>query len=154
MSERNNRSIRIIRVLYFLCSISLAEAAAIAQGADALFQQRCASCHNATSTVGAPLPETLRQMSWQSILAALETGKMTGVGNGMTAGEREAIAKSIGKAESPTIPASAKCPSSMQAAPNVISNGPDWNGWSDGANTRFQSAQRAGLTTENTPKLK
>jgi polyvinyl alcohol dehydrogenase (cytochrome) len=137
-----------------LCSFSLAEAAAMAQSADVLFQQRCASCHNTNSTVGAPLPETLRQMPWQSILAALETGKMTAVGKAMTAAERETIAKTIGKAESQTIPASAKCTSSPRPSANAISNGRNWNGWSDPANTRFQSAQRAGLTSETTPKMK
>jgi polyvinyl alcohol dehydrogenase (cytochrome) len=29
-----------------------------------------------------------------------------------------------------------------------------WNGWADFGNTRFQSAQAAGLTAKNTPKLK
>jgi polyvinyl alcohol dehydrogenase (cytochrome) len=93
-------------------------------------------------------------MSWQSILAALETGKMTGVGNAMTPAERETIAKTVGKAESQTIPASAKCSSSPRAPAIAISNGPDWNGWSDAANTRFQTGQRAGLTSETSPKLK
>src|SRR5215470_9215281 len=105
VSVRNARSITIIRVLCLLCSFSVAEAAVRAQSSDALFQRRCASCHNGTSTVGAPLPETLRQMSWQSILTALETGKMTGVGNAMEAAERETIARTIGKAESQTVPA-------------------------------------------------
>src|SRR5262249_16266426 len=97
-------------------------------------------------------------MTWQSILAALETGKMTGVGNAMTAAERETIAKTMGKAESQTIPASAKCSSSPRAPAIANSNGPDWNGWSDPANTRFPTGRRAGrpggVKSETNPKLK
>src|SRR5262245_53619386 len=39
---------------------------AFAQTPDALFQSRCAQCHSANNAVSAPLPETLRGMSWQS----------------------------------------------------------------------------------------
>jgi len=34
------------------------------------------------------------------------------------------------------------------------SGGASWNGWADAANTRFQSAKEAGLTSQTTPKLK
>jgi hypothetical protein len=30
----------------------------------------------------------------------------------------------------------------------------NWNGWADAANTRFQPAAAAGLTSQTTPKLK
>lgn len=43
----------------------------------------------------------------------------------------------------------AQCSESAKPA-----KGQDWNGWADAANTRFQSAKAAGLTTQNTPKLK
>src|SRR5437762_4186055 len=75
----------------------------------ALFEARCASCHNVNNSVGAPLPQTLRQMSWQSILAALETGKMTGIGNGLNPLQREAIAKSIGTADPQPALINSKC---------------------------------------------
>jgi polyvinyl alcohol dehydrogenase (cytochrome) len=45
--------------------------------------------------------------------------------------------------------AAQNCP---PAAP--ATTGANWNGWSDGANTRFQPARWAGLTVQNTPKLK
>src|SRR3989442_8861206 len=85
---------------------------ALAQTPD-LFQTRCAQCHSTNSTVGAPLPETLRQMSWQSILAALETGKMKGIGDQLAAPQREAIAKSLGTAASQPMPPSAKCSAAL-----------------------------------------
>src|SRR5437762_4323667 len=123
---------------------------AAAQAPDALFQSRCASCHAAGNAVGAPLPETLRQMSWQAILGALETGKMKPVGDNLSATEREAIAKSLGTTDSNPMPPSAKC----SAAPQRASGTGNWNGWADPANTRFQPARQAGLTRQTTPKLK
>jgi polyvinyl alcohol dehydrogenase (cytochrome) len=124
----------------------------MAQDGNALFQERCSSCHNPTNKVGAPLPETLRQMPWQSVLAALETGKMATVGSAITAGEREALAKFLGKSDSQPIAAAAKC--SVSSAKNSATAHLDWNGWADAANTRFQTMQRAGLTRQTTPKLK
>src|SRR5262245_50888086 len=110
---------------------------AAAQAPDALFQSRCASCHAAGNAVGAPLPETLRQMSWQAVLAALESGKMKPVGDNLSATEREAIAKSVGTADSKPMPPSARCSAPSQPA-SATGN---WNGWADAANTRFQTAR-------------
>ena len=130
--------------------ILLATAAlAPAQTPQALFQTKCAQCHNIANTIGAPPPRTLSQMSWQSILAALETGKMKGIGDTITPAEREAIAKFLGTPDSQSIPQSARCPNTSKHA-----NTPTWNGWADAANTRFQSAKAAGLNRQTTPKLK
>src|SRR5438132_502900 len=124
--------------------------AASAQNPDSLFQSRCASCHVTGNAVGAPLPETLRQMSWQAILAALETGKMKRIGDGLSATERETIAKFLGTADSHSMPPSAKC----SATPQRAAAAGNWNGWADPANTRFQAAHQAGLTGQTVPKLK
>src|SRR5262249_24375245 len=113
------------------------------------FQMHCANCHRTANSVAAPLPETLRQMSWQSILAALETGKVKGIGDVLTARERESIDKDIGTDSSAATAPSAKCSTSPRGA---ASN--DWNGWSDAANTRFQTGRLAGLTSQTTPQLK
>ena len=121
-----------------------------AQTPDALFQARCAQCHAANNTVSAPLPDTLRQMSWQAILTALEVGKMKGIGDGLTSTERESIAKYLGTAASSSLPPSSKC----SGAPQQQRTNAEWNGWSDAANTRFQPAPQAGLTSQTTPKLK
>ena len=127
----------------------IAARTASAQNPDALFQSRCANCHAAGNSVGAPVAETLRQMSWQTILAALEVGKMKPIGDNLSAPERETIAKSLGRTASDAMTASAKCP----AATRPRANG-EWNGWADAANTRFQSAKQAGLTKQTIPKLK
>src|SRR5712691_11636154 len=110
-----------------------------AQTPDALFQSSCAQCHNAGNAVGAPLPQTLRQMSWQSILAALETGRMKGIGDALSSAQREAIAKDIGTAGAQAMPPSSRC-----SAPAQHRVGADWNGWADAANTRFQPVKQAG----------
>src|SRR5262249_20748777 len=130
-------------LLVFLFSIE-----ARAQTPDAVFQSRCAQCHSTSNTVSAPLPETLRQMSWQTILTALETGKMKGIGDQLTALQREALAKSIGTAISQPMPASSKC--STPPRRRVTS---EWPGWSDAANTRFQTASPAGLSAHTAAHL-
>jgi len=136
--------------LRFILVILISARVAGAQNPDALFQGKCAGCHTAGNTVGAPLPDTLRQMSWQAILAALETGKMKAIGESLSSAERESIAKSLGIADSHPMPASAKCSAAFQ---HPTATG-DWNGWADAANTRFQPAQQAGLTRQATQKLK
>src|SRR2546430_17086228 len=97
--------------------------AASAQNPDSLFQSRCASCHLTGNAVGAPLPETLRQMSWQAILGALEVGKMKPIGDGMSATEREAIAKFLGTADPHPMPPAAQSPGAPQQAPPGNRNG-------------------------------
>jgi polyvinyl alcohol dehydrogenase (cytochrome) len=120
----------------------LAAAAAVAQTPEATFQSRCATCHSVGNLMGAPPPETLRKMSSKAILAALETGRMSTIGAGLTVAERETVAK-IGISDTPV--SIAKCSGTPRA------NG-QWNGWADAANTRF--AKSSGLTSQTTPKLK
>jgi polyvinyl alcohol dehydrogenase (cytochrome) len=120
----------------------IAAAAALAQSPEAVFQSRCAACHNPANALGAPLPETLRKMSSKAILAALETGRMSTIGAGLTAAERQTVAK-IGVSD--TSVATAKC----SGSPRPVA---EWNGWADAANTRF--AKDSGLTAQTTAKLK
>src|SRR5262249_50212269 len=131
-------------------AVFLACTGALAQAPDVLFQGRCAQCHAPDNTVSAPLPDTLRRMSWQAILAALEVGKMKGVGDALTSMERESIAKYLGTAASSALPPSSK----GSGAPQEERRTAEWNGWADAANTRFQTAAQAGLTAQTTPKLK
>jgi polyvinyl alcohol dehydrogenase (cytochrome) len=128
-----------------------AAAAVMAQTPQELFDAHCATCHASNNAVGAPLPETLRQMSWKTILTALENGKMKGIGDTLAPTQREAIAKFLGTADLLPMPASAACSGRPSATAKAT---PSWNGWADPANTRFQSAQAAGLTPQSTSKLK
>src|SRR5436189_4904702 len=48
-----------------------------------------------------------------------------------------------------------RCPAQMLSAPFTADAGPSWNGWGAGAaNTRFQSADQAGITAAQVPNLK
>jgi polyvinyl alcohol dehydrogenase (cytochrome) len=122
---------------------------ALAQNLETLFQMQCGQCHRTGNQIGAPLPETLRQMRWQAVLTSLETGKMKGIGDALSATERENVAKYIGTSDSQAIPPAAKC----SAAPERRSD-LDWNGWSDAGNTRFQPTRKAGITSQTAPRLK
>jgi polyvinyl alcohol dehydrogenase (cytochrome) len=126
-----------VKVIFVLAAV-----AAVAQTPEAAFQSRCAMCHNVGNLLGAPPPETLRKMSSKAILAALETGRMSSIGAGLTAAERQLVAK-IGSGE-PSVSV-ARCTGTPR------SNG-EWNGWADAANTRF--AKSSGLTPQTVPKLK
>jgi polyvinyl alcohol dehydrogenase (cytochrome) len=139
-----------MKIPTLVVTAAAAAVAAFAQTPETLYQTRCATCHNATNTVGAPLPQTLRQMSWKGILEALESGKMKGIGDAMTAPQRESVAKFLGTAETAALAPTARC---TGAPPRRISGG-DWNGWSDPASTRFQSAKAGGISRESASKLK
>src|SRR5262245_18580162 len=137
----------IFRVFFFLLMIA---PVGLAQSPAEVFESRCTQCHKQDNNVGAPLPGTLRQMSWQSILAALETGKMKAVGDTLPSQQRELVARFLGTDAAQSLPASAKC----SAAPRRAASNQNWNGWADPANTRFQPGRAAGLNAESTAKLK
>jgi len=123
---------------------------ALAQDGAEVFRNHCSTCHRAGSSTSAPLPEALRSLPSQTILAALETGKMRSQGSLLSPVERNLVATYLGKGErAQTIPASAFCSDKGGAAKTA----PAWNGWgADGANSRFQKAV-SGLSPETVPRL-
>ena len=142
-------ALRLSAFLILICGAAHAQAQT--PDGPALFQSNCATCHSAGSSAGAPLPETLRQMTAKAILAALETGKMRAMGPSLSGAQREAIAKYLGLASGvEAMPASARC----SASAALKKNAPAWNGWADASNTRFQPAKAAGLSASAVPKLK
>jgi len=138
--------------LLALAALMLVRATASAQDGAELFRNNCSTCHRSGSPTQAPLPETLRSLPSQTILAALETGKMRSQGSQLSSAQRTVVAKYLGTSENAeVIPASASCSASLKPAANAAS----WNGWGgDAGNTRFQTAKAAGLTREDVPKLK
>ncbi len=138
--------------LQVLASLLLAYGSGLAQDGAELFRNDCSTCHRSGSPTQAPLPETLRHLPPQAILAALETGKMRSQGSQLNTAQRNAVAKYLGTSENAeVIPPSATCSASIKTTHNAAS----WNGWgADPGNTRFQTAKASGLTREDVPKLK
>ena len=134
-----------------VCLLMLCASGAAQDGSE-LFRNNCSTCHRSGSPTQAPLPETLRRLPAQAIVAALETGKMRSQGSQLNAAQRSVIAKYLGTSENPeVIPPSATCSASIQPRMGAGS----WKGWgADPGNTRFQTAKAAGLTREDVPKLK
>ncbi len=86
---------RIWLTLIIMAIPSAAMPAAAPDGA-AIFNRTCTVCHRPDSGTRAPLPAVLRQMTQESILRALETGKMQAQGSMLTGAERQAVAKYLG----------------------------------------------------------
>jgi polyvinyl alcohol dehydrogenase (cytochrome) len=123
-----------------------------APSGEAVYAQRCASCHDKVEA-RIPTRAALAAMSPSRILRTLDFGTMMSIAYPMRRDEREAVARFLGRgAEDARPPATAFC-----AAGRRIMTGPArdaWPGWSpDTTNARFQPADRAGLTAADLPKL-
>ncbi len=125
----------------------------IAQDAAAIYQSRCASCHD-SPTGRIPPTSALKAMNAARIIAALG-GVMKAQAEGLSSAEKYALVIYLATPESKPAappPASAMCATSKPFDP---SKGPRWNGWgADPANTRFQPAAEAGIAAVDVPKLK
>jgi polyvinyl alcohol dehydrogenase (cytochrome) len=121
----------------------------------AIFARNCASCHDGVEGSRAPSPDVLRRRSPEAILSALTAGGMRPQGGRLSGAERRAVAEHLsGRALGSDITGAkiGRC-----AVPPPLADprtSPAWSGWSPtSANTRFQSAQQAGITAEQVPKL-
>ena len=139
------------------CLLLIASALAFAADdpyAAALFQKNCATCHQAGGEAAARIPglSVLKTRSPNSILRTLEGGVMKQQAAVLSTNERQAVANWLGtpvtlERRREEIPNS--CPAGA-----AWKNSPGWSGWSPGLlNTRFQSAQDAGLTAADVPRL-
>jgi polyvinyl alcohol dehydrogenase (cytochrome) len=108
----------------------------------AVFTDHCATCHTGTDP-RIPTVAALRQRTPEAILDALVTGAMRQQGAELSDAERRAVAEFIGgrPAGAPAPANAARC---ANPAPFDPSQGASWTGW----------AAQAGLTPDNTPKLK
>src|SRR5215469_225676 len=137
----------------FLRTIALASVFAggcVAQEGTRVYLAHCQQCHDQNSDAHAPLPEALKNMPWGNILKTLETGAMRAQGAQLTAEERVAVARYLGKAGPVTMPPMVGfCTAEIKPVKGRAS----WNGWSpDERNTRFQPAKEAGMTAQDLPK--
>lgn len=125
----------------------------------AVFQQHCTSCHGNPAVERAPTPAQLREFSPERIYDALTTGPMKAVGDTLTDLQRRQVAESLAARPLGSAAAGDAKDLANQCASNPAmsdpAQSPAWNGWgSDLANTRFQPAERAGLTAATVPLLK
>jgi len=137
----------------------------------ALFNQHCASCHQHAMTAenqtpivigGRPAPttETLGQLTPEAIYATLTTGDMVQQAQSLKDFEKRAIAEFFGGRPLGAADAGDASHMTNHCASNPpintsSPNGAVWNAWGNSfANTRFQNAQFAGLTTTDALRLK
>ncbi len=143
--------------------IGFAAGNAWAQEGAALFETHCAICHEGDDEDRAPTRQVLGEMTPEQVLTALERGVMQRQGADRSRAERRALAAYLtGKPVSAdyqlTMPESAFCAQDTAAGTTSAASsalGPAWNGWGvTTANTRFQPAAAAGLTSGDIPGLK
>ncbi len=119
----------------------------------AVYAKSCASCHD---QVDARIPprDALAQMSPARILRTLDFGLMMSIAYTLKRDEREAVAAFLGKANADTaVPgASAFCAQDKRVMSGA--SRASWAGWGpSGDNTRFQTAERAGLRAADLARL-
>lgn len=131
--------------------------APIAADGTKVYEEKCASCHNG-GVPRAPQLNVLRQKSAEDVLDALLTGPMTFLGMGMPDAERRSVAEFISGKQLGEDQLKATLTNMCPQAPGefaVTAGTPQWNGWGiNQANSRFQTAEHAGITAEQVPNLK
>jgi polyvinyl alcohol dehydrogenase (cytochrome) len=121
---------------------------------EALYQQRCASCHEG-GVARAANAKALRQLSAERIGFALAYGIMSQQGRDLSRGEIGEIVRFL--AGTPAAPAPALSDSTCRDPGPQLTDAalPRWNGWGvDIRQHRFQSATQAQLTPHDVPRLK
>ena len=136
--------------------------------AQPLFNNNCASCHKNTKSSAdegllkennAPSTDTLATMTPEAIYAALTTGAMVQQSGNLSNDEKRVVAEFFGgRPLGAADQGDAKNMTNHRAAnPQMgkIASDASWTGWSaDVTNTRFQSAQAAGLSADQAANLK
>ena len=118
---------------------------------EAVYQRRCASCHDSAGE-RTPPRDALKQLSVARILRTLDFGVMINIAYVLNREEREAVANYLGvqRPDAP-VPPQAYCSDrtvNIGAAPS-----PAWNGWGpDLSNTRYTTT--SGITLNQVGKLK
>jgi polyvinyl alcohol dehydrogenase (cytochrome) len=122
----------------------------------AVYQKHCAQCHD--KGVGrAPQLLAMSQLTPESVLAALTTGKMAEQGKALTPPEARSVASFVtgGKTFGSVEAAKQRECGGPAAAFEKPFSGPYWNGWGvDSSNRRMQPAAMAGLGAGQVPQLK
>jgi polyvinyl alcohol dehydrogenase (cytochrome) len=121
-----------------------------------VFQRVCAACHLSPAPDSrAPDRAALAQLAPEAVVTTLTTGNMFRQGSALSIAERHAVAEFLaGRPVGTPVPSSGtgRCTDVPPFAdPDSL---PGWNGWGNGVrNTRYQSAEQAGLTAAQVPQL-
>lgn len=160
---------RRLCALAFLAALSLASICYASGAADSLqdkaisvdagrvlFQQRCASCHDA-GLPRVPTRDALSHMAPDGIRFALTKGKMTSQAAGLNSDQIDSLVRFLTNANSAATPSGpigiCKAPA-VPLGPNALET-PNWSGWGAGVlQHRFQSEKFAGLRSDEVPRLK
>src|SRR5258707_7394349 len=124
-----------------------------------IYKEQCALCHENSAKTRAQSPTALRLMSPENILRSLESGRMKDQGSLLTPAQRRVVSEYLagrpfGQDQSKVVPPTQAGLCANPKAPFAPS-ATDWNGWgADLSNARFQTAERAGLTADQVPRLK
>jgi polyvinyl alcohol dehydrogenase (cytochrome) len=123
-----------------------------AQQGEALYKERCASCHE-QGVPRAANREVLGRLSADVIRQALTAGAMRSQAAGLTPTQIESLTRLLAGASPTASSADNKCAAGTAFQDPL--NRPNWNGW--GANLaqhRFQPAASAQLSAGDVPRLK
>ncbi len=129
-----------------------------AQPGGSLFELHCAFCHgNPPAGSRASDRETLWQLTPERVLESLTTGAMSVAVPGLSDEQRRQVAQwAAGRALGTSGGAASSMPNqcASQSFDTPFTGAGVWNGWSpDVGNSRFQSAEAAGLTPDQVPNL-
>ena len=122
---------------------------------EALFGTYCATCHGAEDNERAPSPEALSALSPDYIVIALTNGPMRLEGSRIGGLERRAIAEYLtGRDSGGRVDGVETGWCEVPVPFGDPSAGPSWTTWGGNyGNSRFQTAEDAGLTAETVPGL-
>lgn len=126
----------------------------------ALWEQRCARCHDNPSAADPQPPsrQALMSMTARRVRDALTVGAMASMATGLSESQIFTLVQGLTGRPLDDVPISAEsmknhCDTGARLG---ALTGAQWNGWSPGAQdgARFQPAAAAGLTAEQLPRLK
>jgi polyvinyl alcohol dehydrogenase (cytochrome) len=125
----------------------------------AVFQTQCMSCHGNPKVERAPSPSAIRELSPERIYDSLTTGSMKDQGAKLSDADKRGVSEFMAGRPlgSSKVGDGKNMQNQCRNNPPLTdpARGPAWNGWgADASNTRFQSAQVAGLTAAQVPRLK
>jgi polyvinyl alcohol dehydrogenase (cytochrome) len=142
----------MLRLTLLLSLIPILAAQDAAPAGEALYNKRCAGCHDGKPQPRMPARQELAARTPESIYQAMFGGVMATQAAGLSTEEGRTIARFIARKEFGTgaTPVAGKC--SGTPGPLTMTDA-DWNGWSaDPANTRYQP--KPGLDAGDVPNLK